>query len=316
MMGALRIGVDLGGTNIAAAVVDEKGKILLKISNPTMVREGQEGTIQRLIETIRELVTKYKLNGEYIGIGIGVPGVCDIPNGIVKFAPNLFWKDIPIKDILQKEFNIPTFIDNDANAAALGEAWSGSGKGKKHIVCITIGTGVGSGLILNGGIFHGAQSAGEIGHVTVLEDGPLCNCGNKGCLETLTAAPAIAKAAKKAVLSGKETLLSKYVKGGDFTGLTAKEVFESAKAGDHVAETIVQEVANYLGLTLANVINILNPEQIIIGGGVAAAGDTLFNPLKKVIKERSLTDLYNNVEIVPARLGNDAGIIGAAALVK
>lgn len=312
----LRIGVDLGGTNIAAAVVNDSGEILLKISNPTMAKEGQEGTVNRIIGTIKELIEKYDSRAEYKGIGIGVPGVCDIPNGIVKFAPNLFWKDVPIKEILQKEFSIPTYIDNDANAAALGEAWTGAGKDKRHIVCITLGTGVGSGLILNGDIFHGAQTAGELGHVTVLEDGPKCNCGNTGCLETLAAAPGIARIAKDAVLEGKETILNNYVQGEDFTGLTAKEVFDSAKEGDLVANKIVEDVARYLGLALANVINLLNPELIVIGGGVAAAGETLFVPLKKVVEERALTDLYNDVEIVAAQLGNDAGIIGAAALIK
>ena len=285
-----RIGVDIGGTNIAAAIVSDDGKVLYKKSNPTNADKGPQGSIDVIISTIRELMENTELSSRVRGIGIGVPGVCDIKKGIVEFAPNLFW-----------------------NAAALGEAWCGAGQGKKNIVCITLGTGVGSGLILNGDIFHGAKNgAGELGHITVVEDGPKCNCGNTGCLEALAAAPAILKAGKKAVTEGKETLLSEI--GTD--NLTTKDVFDAAKNGDKVSLEIVNQVAHHLGLALANVVNILNPEQIIIGGGVAAAGEILFNPLKEIIKMRALKGLYDCLEVVEAQLGNDAGIVGAAALVK
>lgn len=308
-----RIGVDIGGTNIAAAIVSGEGRILYKKSNPTNADKGPQESINVIISTIRELMTNLELASRVKGIGIGVPGVCDIRNGIVEFAPNLFWNDVKIVEIVEKEFSLPTYIDNDANAAALGEAWCGAGRGKKNIVCITLGTGVGSGVILNGDIFHGANNgAGELGHITVIGDGPKCNCGNTGCLEALVAAPAILKAGKKAVKEGKKTTLSEI----KFDKLTTKDVFDGAKKGDEVSLEIVMNVANNLGLALANVVNILNPEQIIIGGGVAAAGDILFNPLKEVIKKRALKGLCNGLEIVEAQLGNDAGIVGAAALVK
>ncbi len=309
----LRIGVDLGGTNIAVALVGPQGEIIARVSNPTLAtpEDGQTKIVERIVLTIKELLDNYGSKEEIKGIGIGVPGVCDIEKGVVVWAPNLFWKNVHIRSALENEFNLPTYIDNDANAAALGEAWSGAGKGKSNIVCITIGTGIGAGIVLNGEIFHGmSNGAGELGHVTVVEDGPKCNCGNTGCLEALAAAPAIAKMGKEAANSGVETALAKYKE------VSAKEVFTEAKNGDKVANEIVSSVANNIGLALANVINILNPEQIVIGGGVAAAGDTLFVPLKEVVAKRALSALYNDVEIVPAQLGNDAGIIGAAALVK
>lgn len=310
----LRIGVDIGGTNIAAAIVNEKGEILAKVSNPTMAELGQEKSIEVIKETIKELVSKGRYpQTSYKGIGIGVPGVCDVKNGIVKFAPNLFWDNVNIVEILNKEFKLPIYIDNDANAAAVGEAWCGAGKNKNNIVCITIGTGVGCGLVLNGKIFHGTgNGAGEIGHITVLEDGPVCNCGNPGCLEALVAAPAIAKQGRKAAAQQEETLLKKIA---NINSITAKDVFDAAKQGDKVSLDIVDDMARFLGIALANTINLLNPEQIVIGGGVAAAGDVLFNPLKKVVSQRAIKTLYSDVEIVPAVLGNDAGIIGAAALV-
>lgn len=308
-----RIGVDIGGTNIAAAIVSQEGKILYKKSNPTNADKGPQESINVIISTIKELMANTDLAFSVRGIGIGVPGVCDIKNGIVEFAPNLFWNNVNIVEIMEKEFSLPTYIDNDANAAAKGEAWCGAGRGKKNIVCITLGTGVGSGLILNGEIFHGAKNgAGELGHITVIEDGPKCNCGNTGCLEALVAAPAILKAGKKAISQGKETLLAEI----DLEKLTTKDVFDGAKKGDEVSLEIVMNVANNLGLALANVVNILNPEQIIIGGGVAAAGDILFNPLKEIIEKRALKGLFDDLEIVEAQLGNDAGIVGAAALVK
>lgn len=308
-----RVGVDIGGTNIAAAIVNEEGKILYKRSNPTNADRRPNGILDVIISTIKELMENTELSREVKGIGIGVPGVCNIEKGIVEFAPNLFWNDVKIVEIMEKKFSLPTYIDNDANAAALGEAWCGAGKGKKNIVCITLGTGVGSGLILNGEIYHGAKNgAGELGHITVVEDGPKCNCGNNGCLEALAAAPAILKAGKEAIVNGKETLLTEI----DLESLTTKDIFDGAKKGDRVCLDIVNQVANHLGLALANVVNILNPEQIIIGGGVAAAGDILFNPLKDIIRKRALKGLFDGLEIVKAQLGNDAGIVGAAALVR
>ncbi|SHK21631.1 glucokinase [Anaerobranca californiensis DSM 14826] len=312
-MEKLIIGVDLGGTNIAAALVKNDGSIVEKISNPTEANKGKDMVITNLMATIEELLGYVEDNKKIKGIGIGIPGVCDIEKGLVKFAPNLFWENVEIVKILESKFNLPVFIDNDANAAALGEVWCGAGKGKKNIVCITLGTGVGCGIILNGAIFHGAgNGAGELGHITVKEDGPKCNCGNNGCLEVLVAAPAIAKMGKEALLKG-DTLLKTIT---DREKLTAKDVFDAAKKGDKVCLDIIGNVANNLGLAIANVINILNPEMIIIGGGVAAAGDILFNPLKEVVAKRALKDLYKDVEIVSAQLGNNAGIIGAAALVK
>ncbi|SES84390.1 ROK family protein [Anaerobranca gottschalkii] len=312
-MEELIIGVDLGGTNIAAALVKKDGSIIKKISNPTEANKGKDVVITNLIATIEELLGYVDHNKKIKGIGIGIPGVCDIEKGLVKFAPNLFWENVEIVKILESKFNLPVFIDNDANAAALGEVWCGAGKGKRDIVCITLGTGVGCGIILNGEIFHGAgNGAGELGHITVKEDGPKCNCGNNGCLEVLVAAPAIAKKGKDALLKG-DTLLRDIT---DLEKLTAKDVFDAAKKGDKICLDIIKDVANNLGLAIANVINILNPQMIIIGGGVAAAGDILFKPLEEVVAKRALKDLYKDVEIVPAQLGNDAGIIGAAALVK
>lgn len=238
-------------------------------------------------------------------------GFIDIENGIVLLAPNVDFRDVPIRDILVERLGKPVKINNDANVAALGEAWSGAGKGVGNCVCYTLGTGVGGGIIINGKIYEGFSGlAGELGHIAVVPDleAIQCGCGKMGCLETVSSATGIIRMAKDAVSRGDRTSLSL------LDSITAKDVFDAAKAGDEVAERIVSRAAYYLGKSMAAVTTILNPERYIIGGGVSKAGDFLFDQIREVFRELTPETLQKGVEIVPATLGNDAGMIGAAGL--
>ncbi|WP_353893815.1 ROK family glucokinase [Proteinivorax hydrogeniformans] len=309
------IGIDLGGTNIACALVED-GKLLHKVSIPTRAKEGKEYVFNAIFEAIESILAQTNTSKEEVeGIGIGVPGLVDIDRGVVKLAPNLFWEHVPVKEIIEKKFKLPVAVDNDANAAALGEVLNGAGKGNNDVVCITIGTGIGSGLIINGKIHHGLNGgAGEFGHVTVKEDGPLCNCGNQGCLETLTSATAIANEGMKILKASKTSILAQFVTEGQPLG--AKEVFLAAEKGDKECKEVIEQACKSLGMALANVVNLLNPQQIIVGGGVSHAGDALFRPLTKWINHYSLDILNKDLSVDPAQLGNDAGIVGAAGLIN
>ncbi|MDA8226992.1 MAG: ROK family glucokinase [Desulfitobacterium hafniense] len=301
------IGIDLGGTNIKAALLDGQGNILAKKEIPTQADEGPEGVINRMAELARDLQPS---EGSVLGVGIGIPGVLDYSNGKVIFAPNIHWRDVAAKALMEEKLGLPVYLDNDANAAALGEKWCGAARGGQNVVVITIGTGIGGGVIINGRIYRGsAGSAGEIGHTVVLEDGPQCNCGKKGCLETLTAAPAIVRMAGEAVEAGSSPGLA------GLGSLEAKDVFAAAAKGDRGALDVVERAAHYLGMSIANVVNLLNPELVVIGGGVARAGEILFRPLRKRVKECALEVPAETVQVIPAQLGNDAGSVGAGAIV-
>ncbi|MEH7515224.1 ROK family glucokinase, partial [Gottfriedia acidiceleris] len=257
-----------------------------------------------------------KTKEDIAGIGIGAPGSVRLEDGLIFAAVNLGWVNYPLKEILEKESGIPVIVDNDANIAAVGEMWKGAGNGAKDVVMVTLGTGVGGGVIVNGDVAHGISgSAGEIGHITVqLENGVLCNCGKTGCLETISSATGIARIAnEKLQNTTKETVLKEM---SNDSPLTAKDVFEAYSNGDEVAEEIVNHVMKYLALVLAGVGNTLNPENIIIGGGVSNAGDLLLRPLKKYFDEFAFTTVRDSTKLSIAKLGNDAGAIGAAYLVK
>ena len=305
------IGIDLGGTNIKGALLDFDGHTLEKIRISTDGEKGVSVVIERILTVIGDLIKWSSVSKEAIaGIGIGVPGQIDYQEGKIIFAPNLGWHNIYIRDLIAKATGLPVYLDNDGNVAALGEMWSGAGKGYSDIIAVTIGTGIGGGIIINSRIHRGVSgSAGEIGHMIMQKDGPLCNCGKKGCLESLTAAPAILRMAKHAMASGLYTALKDYI------NLEAKDVFIAAESGDEIAQDIISQSAEYLGLAIANLMNILNPEIVIIGGGVARAGDILLKPIREKAMANSLEVAAKAVKIVPAHLGNDAGCIGAGALV-
>jgi glucokinase len=245
------------------------------------------------------------------GIGAGLAGFMDIPEGFVKFSPNLQWHNVPAKKMLEEFLGKTVKIDNDANVAALGEAWAGSGAGIPNVVCYTLGTGVGGGIIINGKIYQGSTGmAGELGHMSVVPDieAIQCGCGQMGCLETVSSATGIVRMANEAVERGEKTSLALHEK------IEAKHVFDAAKSGDEVSLRIVNRAAYYIGRSMAALAVIINPKRFIIGGGVSKAGEILFQPIRETFKKYTPETASEGVEIVAATLGNDAGIVGAAGL--
>ena len=311
-----RIGVDVGGTNVKVALVDTTGSIVFTDTVPTRAEMGYEYTISNMIKAIHDVVKESKTDMKDIkGIGFGFPGQIDCDNGVVRLAPNIpGWVNIPIADIVSKEFGVPVKVDNDVRCAALAELNYGAGKGATNMICITVGTGIGSGLIVNGKLVRGASNAaGELGHIKLqMEGGPLCGCGDHGCLEAFASGPSIVAMAEEYVRGGKSTKYRELAKNE----ITPYYVCEAAKQGDVVAKKIFEIIGNYIGIGLASVVNLLNPEKIVIGGGVADAGEFLFGPIKETLKKRSMPIQGEAVQVVHAELGNTAGVIGASLLIE
>lgn len=308
------VGVDLGGTNITIALVDLKGKIKNKVKISTQADKDAGFIIKTIIENIRVLVRDIRFS-HLIGIGIGAAGQIDHIRGVIQFSPNLRWRNVPIVKEIKKEFNVPVYIDNDANVACYGEFLFGAGRGAQNILCVTLGTGVGGGIIVDSKIYRGVGgAAGEIGHITVESKGRKCNCGNHGCMEAYVGAPHIRERCIEKIKSGRKSIITKIVEGS-LSKITPKVLEEAAFYKDKLSQEIWQETGMYLGIGLASLINIFNPEKIIIGGGVANAGKLIAEPMLKTIKERALAVSLKNVKIVRAKLGEEAGVIGAAMLV-
>lgn len=304
------IGIDLGGTKISGAISDLQGNILAQYTTPTLAEEGEEAVLNRIIEVIEKVMSDSgKSSDEIKSIGIGSPGPLDAKKGIIITTPNLPFKNFALVEPIQNKFGIHTYLDNDANVAAIGEYLFGAGKGTKNMVFVTVSTGIGGGAIINGYIYRGNTSnALEVGHTTLVEDGPRCNCGNYGCAEALASGTAIGKRANEAIANGAKTSLTNYDK------VTSYEVFVEAKKGDKIAADIIDKCLNYLGICIANIVNTFDPEMVIIGGGVSKAGDIVFDKVKEVVNKRALQAMAEHCKIVPAGLGTDAGVIGAVAL--
>ncbi len=309
--------VDLGGTKIIAAVVLPDGKLLSRNYCLTMADKGPEIVIDRIIFAVNRAMTQAQLKGsELIGLGIAAAGILDTKKGIVTTSPNLpHWHNVPLRDILVKKLGVITYIINDANAAALGEHRFGAGRGLDNMIYLTVSTGIGGGIIVDGELYSGADGcAGELGHMTIEVNGPQCHCGNFGCLEALASGWAVAKAAITRINNGGKSSIIELA-DGRLESVTAETVAEAARRGDRLAADIVAEAANYLGVGLANLVNIFNPELIVIGGGLSKMGDMLLKPARKVLRERAFRLPSDTVRVVRARLGSNAGIIGAAAYV-
>ncbi|KAF6627824.1 ROK family glucokinase [Paenibacillus sp. LX16] len=312
MSESIYVGVDLGGTAIKVGICNENGQLLHTYEGPTETDKGVDVVIGNIEKYVRHIVEQSPYEWDQLkGVGAGVAGFTNVRDGIIVLAPNIGFRDVPIRALLENRIGKPVKIDNDANVAALGEAWAGAGKGIENCVCYTLGTGVGGGIIINGKIYQGSSGmAGEIGHISVVPDleAIQCGCGKMGCLETVSSATGIIRMAKDAVERGDRTSLALEDK------IAAKEVFDAAKAGDEVALRIVNRAAFYLGKSMAAVAAVLNPELFIIGGGVSKAGDFLFEEMRRVYAKLAPEPLQKGVYIVPAVLGNDAGIVGAAGL--
>lgn len=309
-MKAYVIGIDLGGTKISTALANFDGEIIENVVVPTKAEEGEIPVLNRIIRTIEDVLEKSNTTiSEVESIGIGSPGPLNAVTGVIITTPNLPFKNYNLVRPLKERFDIPVYLDNDANVAAIGEFMFGAGKGKKNIVYFTVSTGVGGGAVLNGNIYRGNTcNALEIGHTTVAPNGPRCNCGNVGCLEAVSSGTAISKRGKEAVSTNVETSLKQY------ENITSYEVFKEAENGDEVSKDIVDEALNYLGIGVANAVAIFDPEMVVIGGGVTQVGDILFNKVRQVVNKRCFKNMAEACEVVPAGLGSSAGVVGAVAL--
>ena len=313
------IGVDMGGTKILSAVVDAAGNIIATSKMPTGAKDKTSVVIDRIADSIKEAIEKSNISVDSIkAIGIGAPGPLDPETGIVIFAPNLGWKDVPLKTELEARINIPTFVDNDVNVGTLGEHTYGVGREVQDLVGIFVGTGIGGGIILNGKLFHGAsKTAGEIGHIIVQEGGPKCGCGNRGCLEALASRTAIAKQFQKAILKKQKKSIITKLTDGDLETIRSGALAKALNRNDKLTKKVFKGVTKYLGVGIGSIVNFLNPEMIVLGGGVVEALDDKFiKDIRKAAKKYALPDTLKGVQIVRAQLGDDAGVLGAAALAR
>jgi len=312
MTGDLRraVGIDLGGTYIKAALVDGSGNIEHQERCPTGVEGGVDGVATRVAGLVHALASARGIDlTDVAGVGIGVPGVTT-SEGTVVLAPNLNWRQVPFKRVLAERLGTRVELDNDANVAALGEARIGAGGGCDSLVLLTLGTGIGGGIILGGRALHGSSfAAGEVGHICVLPDGPRCACGLRGCLEALASGPAMVRLVQDRLSAGTPSVLV------DGDGLTPEAICSAAASGDGLGQAAVDHVAEYLGIAIANIIALLSPEVIALGGGISAAGDVLLKPILSAAESRSLEGMFEHTRILAATLGNNAGSIGAALLV-
>ncbi|NIP81017.1 MAG: ROK family protein [Gemmatimonadetes bacterium] len=318
------VGVDLGGTNIVVGVLPldgGTGELLTLESRTTEAQKGAKYVVDRIVHMVANAikVVAEEHGGskeDFAGIGIGSPGPLDRKTGTIINTPNLGWRNFPLRDLISNAVGLPAALDNDANCATYGEWWLGAGKNVDNLVGFTLGTGIGGGIVLNGEIFHGASDvAGEIGHMTIDSTGRKCNCGNYGCLEAYASGPAIALRAIEGIEAGAETVLPDLV-DGKLGKITAATVYEGAVLGDAYANEVMKETAKFLGTGVANIVNILNPEMVVIAGGVTKAGDHLFVPLRAEVRRRAFKSAQEACQIVPARLMGTAGVIGAIAMFK
>ena len=304
------VGVDLGGTKIDAVLSDSCGNIKKRELKETRAGEGPNAVIKRIVDAIKAVSSDCKI----AAVGIGAAGIIDVETGLITVSPNLpGWHNIKLKDILERDLDIKTFVDNDATVAALAEHKFGIAVGCDHFVCVTVGTGIGGGIVTNGQIYRGISgSAGEIGHMTIDINGPLCACGNRGCFEALASGTALEREAKAKIAQGIKTTILNYAKGG--RRVSAKNVYLAAQDGDMLAKGLIEQLGFYLGVGLANLINIFNPQLVVIGGGVSRMGEMLLEPARKTVRERAFELSAKAARVEISSLGYDAGPLGAVAL--
>lgn len=305
-------GIDIGGTKIALALAEPGGAVIDKMRFPTRVADGPRAILGRVFEEIERMLEGC---GSRLGaVGVGCGGPLDRHRGLILSPPNLpGWDEFPIVSLFEERFGVPVRLDNDANAAALGEHRHGAGRGLKHLVYITISTGIGGGVIVSNRLVHGVyDGAGEVGHMTVLPDGPPCGCGGRGCLEALCSGPSIARRARERLAAGEESYLSSLEQGE----LTAQAVASASRAGDTMASKVWYDTIRYLSIGVGNIFHALAPEAVIIGGGVATAGEQLFEPLREQVRARVLMLPPDKINILQAELGGDSGTHGAVILAQ
>lgn len=309
------VGIDLGGTNTKIGILNKEGDILKSTIIKTLSSEGVDKTLERIWTVIQELAGELKIKRENLkGIGLGIPGPVE-EQSIVAFFANFPWgKNVNLKEKLEKLTGIETKLDNDANIIALGEAKYGAAKGSKSSVTVALGTGIGGGIYVDGKLVSGFKGAGgEIGHMKLVKDGKLCGCGQRGCFEAYASATGLIREAVSRLTVNKQNLLYTMIEG-NMAGLEAKDIFDAAKEGDAFSLELVDYEAEYLAMGIGNILNIINPEVVVLGGGVALAGDILLNPMREKLKKYALPVTLENLKIVQGILGNEAGIKGAVGL--
>lgn len=312
------IGVDLGGTKILAGVFDPKLELLGTTKLSTKAVRGPGAVIERVARCVRDAIDECDLSLKQVrAVGIGAPGAVDPEHGEVVFAPNLEWKDVPLVKELEKLLDLPVFLENDCKACMLGVYEKELKSKPRHVVGIFIGTGIGGGLVINGELYGGtSHSAGELGHMVIDVNGPKCSCGNKGCFEVLASRQALFRAIMAAIKNGEKSVLTDML-GEDLKDLRSGDLRKAIRRGDKVVQRIVEEAAEYTGIAIANLVNILNPEIVLLGGGVIEAlADEMMPAITKSAKSHVLTGTYRNVDIMASKLGDNAGITGAAVLAR
>lgn len=311
----LAVSADVGGTYLKAGLVDGSGRLHEFLTLPTEARKGRDVVIEKLLNVLHELIQKAGGIGNVSGVGLGVTGQVDyltgkIIGGLEDKIPG--WIGTPVKEIIEGALNLPTFVDNDGNVAALGEFKAGAGKGVRNMVCLTIGTGIGSGIIMHGRLLRGP--VGEIGHVSIAFNGPACGCGSTGCLELYASASAMIRKAVEAIKGGAETIIVSLV-NENLEAIDIATICDAARKGDKFALKLIRETAFYLGVGLANVVNILHPELIVVGGGITSLAPFFIKELTDVVKARAFYACSEGWRIVPSQLGPYAGVIGAGLMV-
>ena len=310
----IALGVDLGGHKILTAVVSSQGDMLTRDYTITPASKGTETVVQEILRSAGRAIEQAGITiKELSAIGVGAAGISNPRTGVVFTSPNLpGWRNVPLKNIIEKESGRKTFLINDANAAALGELYFGAAREARNFIYITFGTGIGGGIVINGELYHGAVgTAGEIGHMTIDVNGLRCNCGNIGCWETLASGSALAREAKRRIQDGAVTSILDYA-GGDVQRVTAHVVQTAAEHDDILARELIAQTGFYIGVGLANLIDLFNPELIVIGGGLSNMGDMLLGPAFRVAGERAYQEAYRVVRFAPAKLGENSGVIGSA----
>ena len=313
------IGVDLGGTKISVGAMHADGTSRHAMhSQPTLAADGADAVVGRIVSMISTTIAQTMqetgaAREDFLGVGIGSPGPLDRKRGLVITTPNLGWTNFPLRDRVAEESGLRATLDNDANCATLGEWWIGAAQGAQNVVGITIGTGIGGGLILDGKLYHGASdAAGEIGHTTIDSTGRRCNCGNYGCLEAYASGPAIANRAREALVLTPDSIIVEMA-GGNPADITAQMVYDASGKGDELARDVVRETARFIGTGVANLLNIFNPDVVVLAGGVAQAGEDLFGPLRAEVRRRAFKPAVDACRIVAGELDGAAGVVGAVA---
>ena len=309
------VGIDLGGTNTKIGLLDEDGNILFSTIVKTESEQGLEKTVERLANILKIQVSNLNISFEDVaGVGLGVPG--PVANGrIVKFWANFPWSvDVDLAAEFEKHLGVPVKVDNDVNVITLGEMWKGGGRGYKNVLGLAIGTGIGGGVVVNGKLVSGKNGAGgEVGHIKVERDGKLCGCGQEGCWEAYASATGLVREAKSRLTVNKNNLLYERTKDRE---VEAKDIFDAAREGDEFSLNLVDYEAEFIALGIGNLLNVLDTDVVVVGGGIALAGNILFDKINKKLRKYAMLSTLEGLKIVPAELGNDAGIYGAAYLVK